>query len=281
MTIAEALQTSARRLADMDLRDPGRDASYLLTFAISRDRAFVIAHPEYELSSSEAAKFNSFIERRSMSEPVQYITNKQEFFGLEFFVDPSVLIPRPETELLVEHSLDFLRSRTSRRFLELGVGSGCISVSILKNEIGASGFAFDVSENAIKTASRNAEAHGVADRLTFDVSDLFDNVPQEQFDLVVSNPPYIASDEYAELDREVRDFEPTIALTDGNDGLSVIEKILLTSPKYLASGGLLLVEIGWKQSDAVLGMIDPSQWSSVEMIPDLQGHMRTLKALKG
>ncbi len=281
MTIAEALDLSTRRLAGSGLRDPSRDASCLLMFAIGRDRAFVIAHPEYELSPSEAARFNEFIDRRSLSEPVQYITNKQEFFGLEFFVDPSVLIPRPETELLVENSLDFLRPRTSRRFLELGVGSGCISVSILKNEPAASGFAVDVSENAIQTASRNAEAQAVADRLTFAVSDLFDYVPREHFDLVVSNPPYIASDEHSELDREVRDFEPATALTDGNDGLSLIEKIILLSPKYLTSGGLLLVEIGWKQSDAVLGMIDPSQWSSVEMIPDLQGHMRTLKALKG
>ncbi len=281
MTIAEALDLSTRRLAGSGLRDPGRDASYLLTFAIGKDRAFLVGHPEYELSASESERFNEFVDRRSFSEPVQYITNKQEFFGLDFFVDPSVLIPRPETELLVEHSLEFLRSRASRRFLELGVGSGCIAVSILRNELAASGFAVDVSEDAIRTASRNAEAHGVDDRLTLERSDLFENVPLELFDLVVSNPPYIASDEHAELNREVRAHEPAIALTDGDNGLTLIEKIIQTTPTYLVTSGILLIEIGWKQSDSVLEMLNESEWPSVDLIPDLHGHLRGLKAVKG
>lgn len=276
MNVADALKFGGAELTAAGIAEPLREANSLLQFAIARDHAFIIAHPEYDLSENEAELFNNSIARRANREPFQHITGRQEFYGLDFLVTPDVLIPRPETELIVERAIELIADLPSPRFLEVGVGSGCISVAILKNSPKAAALAVDISEPAIDIARRNAEMHAVNDRLQVLSSDVFAGLPTETFDLIVSNPPYVALAEYADLQPEVRDHDPRMAVTDGSTGLTIIERIIAGAPKYLSSGGHLLIEIGHGQSERVSSLIDPTIWLSAEFIPDLQTIPRTL-----
>ena len=278
MTIDDALKFGARSLANAGLAEPQREANSLLQFAIARDRAFTVAHPEYELSDSEAKLFQTSIVRRAAREPFQHIAGKQEFYGLDFLVTPDVLIPRHETELIVERAIEMLAEHKAPRFLEIGVGSGCISVAILTHSPGATALAVDISEPAINIARQNAEMHNVSGRLAVIASDVFENVPDELFDLIVSNPPYVPIAEYAGLQPEVRDHDPRIAVTDGSTGLTIIEQIVAGSPTSLKPGGHLLMEIGFSQGHAVRSMFDEASWASTDVLPDLQGIPRTVVA---
>ncbi len=279
MTIAEALKFGSEALIKAGIAEPLRETNSLLQFALGRDRAFTVAHPEYELTVSEAALFQTSITRRAAREPFQHIVGRQEFYGLDFLVTPDVLIPRPETELIVERSIGLLSDLPAPRFLEIGVGSGCISVAILKHVPKASALACDTSESAISVASRNAAMHAVSDRLTIIGSDVFENVPNDRFYLVVSNPPYVPVAEYMKLQPEVRDHDPRMAVTDNSTGLTIIERIVADSPKFLISGGHLLMEIGLGQRDAVLARFAFGRWKSIDFIPDLQGIPRTVDAV--
>jgi release factor glutamine methyltransferase len=198
---------------------------------------------------------------------------------LEFTVTKDVLIPRPETEMLVEAAIEILRENA--RFCEVGIGSGCVSVSILHKVKTASAIGLDASERALAVAERNAKAHRVLERLELKLSNVFDNLQNEKyekFDLIVSNPPYISSEEMKTLQREVRDFEPHIALTDGKDGLSIVEKIIGDAPNFLKADGFLLMEIGFNQAIKVQEMFDKTIWREVGILPDLQGILRMVKA---
>jgi release factor glutamine methyltransferase len=222
--------------------------------------------------------FRGFVRRRAAREPFQYITGRQEFYGLEFIVTPDVLIPRPETEIIVENALEILSGTANPSFCEVGVGSGCISAAILHELQTVSGIGLDVSKTALAIAGKNAEKHGVADRLKLIVSDVFNQLNGEKFDLIISNPPYISAAEMTALQREVRDFEPRAALTDDGDGFSIIEKIVADAPRHLKENGFLLMEIGFGQAEKVSAMFDLKFWQAVEILPDLQGIARTVKA---
>jgi len=279
MNISSALSSAAEILKDAGVPDPRREAASLLASALNRPSSFLIAHPEYELKDDETARFDGFIARRAAREPFQYITERQEFYGLEFGVTPDVLIPRPETEILVEEAIKELKIPNELKklaFCEIGVGSGCISISILHNVPNAAAIAIDISKKAISVAQRNSENHGVADRLTFIEGDLFAGI-DHKFDLIVSNPPYISDADLTDMQKEVRDFEPHNALFAGTDGLDVIRRIIGEAPKHLDSGGLLLIEIGFGQSKILRDQVDPTVWSKLEVIPDLQGIERILK----
>lgn len=277
-TLSEVLEEGERRLRAAGVVDARRDSSTLAVLALGRDRSFAYAHPEYVLSDNEHARIEVFFRRRENREPLQHIRGTQEFYGLEIAVTPDVLIPRPETELLVERAIARLRGLEAPRFLDVGVGSGCISVSILHNIPASAGVAVDISPAAIAVARRNAKTHGVADRLELIESDLFDRVPARKFHLVASNPPYVPVNDLAELQPEVRDHDPRMALTDGGDGLSVIEAIVREAPGFLLSGGGLLVEIGFGQAEAALEMLSPGVWGHAEVLPDLQKIPRVLAA---
>ena len=277
-SVADCLKVGTQALHDAGVPDALRQATSLLQFAIARDRAFIIAHPEYQLTDNEEELFQSSVARRSAREPFQHIVGRQEFYGLDFIVTPDVLIPRPETELIVERAIELLSSLASARFLEIGVGSGCISVAILKHCPKSSATAVDISEPAIEVARRNATMHGVDQRLDILRSDIFGSIADEKFDLIVSNPPYVPLDEYADLQPEVRDHDPRIAVTDGSTGLTVIERIIDHAPQHLGSSGHLVMEIGYDQHERVLSLFDPAIWKSVGFLPDLQGIARTVDA---
>lgn len=247
-----------------------------------KDRAFLIARPEYELSGEEEKRFREFLERRAAREPFQHITGRQEFYGLDFVVTKDILIPRTETELIVENACGILRDKENPAFCEVGVGSGCISVSILHEIKTASAIGFDVSEKAIEIARLNAVNNGVINRLGLKISDVFAALETEKFDLIVSNPPYIPRQDIEALQPEVRNFDPLTALTDGADGFSIIEKIIRESPFFLKPDGFLLLEIGFNQAAKVREMFRAETWRSVKILPDLQGIPRVVRArLKG
>lgn len=270
-TISAHLKNGFETLSKAGLADPQREASSLLELALGRDKVFLIAHPEYEPTIDQEKRYNAILERRAAREPFQYIAGKQEFYGLDFVVTPDVLIPRPETEMLVERSIAVLIEHASPRFFEIGVGSGCISVSILKNVENATALGGDISDVALNVAAENAQMHGVGERMELLKADVFENVPREKFNLIVSNPPYIPLSDLSCLQAEVRDHEPHTALTDGGSGLSIIEKIVSGAPQFLMPGGLLLIEIGVGQAEAVNAMFQNGLWQEVSIEPDFQG----------
>ncbi len=278
MVISEILKNAAGILQQSGVAEPRRESVLLLAFALQKNKTFLIAHPEYKLSAEEEKRFQEFLQRRANREPFQYITGKQEFYGLDFAVTKDVLIPRSETELIVENAIEILRGKENPTFCEIGIGSGCISVSILHEVKTASAIGLDISENTLEIARENSVTHNVLNRLDLKISDVFEVLKNEKFDLIVSNPPYIASENIETLQVEVRCFEPLTALTDGKDGLSIIKKIINDAPKFLKPHGFLLIEIGFNQADKVKSFFSSNVWQKIEILPDLQGIPRIVKA---
>ncbi|HMJ09171.1 MAG TPA: peptide chain release factor N(5)-glutamine methyltransferase [Pyrinomonadaceae bacterium] len=278
MTIREILTEAAAALGAAGIPEHARESSSLAQFALRKDRVFLISNPEYEPNADELARFQNALARRLSREPLQYITGRQEFYGLDLTVTPDVLIPRPETEMLVEKAIELLRDTETPEFAEIGIGSGCISISTLVNATASRAAAVDISPAAIEVARNNAEIHGVSGRLELVESDLFAQFPARRFDLIVSNPPYVPATDLDGLQPEVKSFEPRIALTDGDDGTSIIRRIISGAPAFLKPGGFLVIEIGFDQSPAVSGFLDPAIWTQVEFFPDFQGFPRMLVA---
>lgn len=268
-SIAEALREASRILEDNGVPEARRDANSLLSFVLGKDRTFLISHAEDPVGDDSLDQLRKFVERRAAGEPLQYITGVQDFYGREFRVTPDVLIPRPETELLVEAALEV----SNGEFIcDVGTGSGCIVLTLLCERPKARAVAVDKSEGALEIAKFNASKLSVTERAVFVISDCFDALdPSEyQFDLIVSNPPYVSEPALAGLQREVRDHEPLVALSPGADGLSVIRRLLTDAPAYLKANGHMLMEIGFDQGEKVRNLIDESVWSLLEVRPDLQ-----------
>lgn len=271
MTIAEALLQASQVLRKSGVVEARREAGSLLSFVIDRDRTSLISHAEDVIDPDQFKQFNKLVDRRATGEPLQYVIGKQDFYGREFTVTPAVLIPRPETELLVEIALGLLKDLESPVFCDVGTGSGCIAVSILCERSDARATAVDISPAALEVAKINAVDHGVVDWVVFQVSDLFKSLDSTQFDLVVSNPPYVAEGAIATLQREVREHEPIIALSSGPDGLDHIRRLLIETPAFLKPAGHLVFEIGFDQSEGLQRIIDHSVWKLIEIKRDLQG----------
>lgn len=278
-SIAEAASEAAKILRLSGVQEARREAASLLAHAISRERAFLLTHPEHQLAPSDVSRFRQLVARRAAGEPLQYIKGRQEFFGLEFEVTPDVLIPRPETELLVETALPLLDECDEPPLVcDVGTGSGCISVAILHERARARAVGLDISPRALSVAARNAARHNVASRLKLVSSDCFAalDYSRPRFTMIVSNPPYVAEDALSGLQREVRDQEPRIALTPGPDGLRIIRKLLKDAPRYLLPGGHFLLEIGFDQHAAVTQLIEARVWTLLDIHKDLQGIPRTV-----
>ena len=269
MNIADVLREAAQILQNAGVPEARREAGSLLSFVIEKDRTFLISHADDDLNESEVDQFRGAVERRAVGEPLQYITGVQDFFGREFRVTPDVLIPRPETELLVETALE-VNKAPAISICDVGTGSGCIALTLLCERDDARAVAVDKSPAALDVAKFNAQKLAVADRTEFVVSDCFDSLDEREFDLIVSNPPYVAAGVLEGLQREVRDHEPLIALSPGPDGLSIIRRLVKESPKFLKPNGHLLMEIGFDQGEAVQRLIDANVWELLEVRPDLQ-----------
>jgi release factor glutamine methyltransferase len=267
-SIAEVLREASQILERAGVPEARREAGSLLSFVIGKDRTFLIAHAEDELHDRDVDQFREAVERRAAGEPLQYITGVQDFFGREFRVTPDVLIPRPETELLVEAALEV--SRTAATICDVGTGSGCIALTLLCELSDARAVAVDKSPAALEIANFNAQQLSVANRAEFIISDCFDSLDKREFDLIVSNPPYVSAGVLPGLQREVRDHEPLVALSPGPDGLSVILRLIHEAPAFLKQNGHLIMEIGFDQGEAVNGLIDANVWQLLEIRPDLQ-----------
>lgn len=291
-SIAEAVLQAAHSLRKAGVPEARREAGSLLAYVLGRDRTFIISHAEDPISAEQLEEFQTGLDGRAAGKPLQYITGHQEFFGLDFEVTADVLIPRPETELLVETALELvLKQDGAPTICDVGTGSGCVAISILvelqrlRRCADARAVAIDISEGALAVAQRNAERHSVTGCMSFVLSDCFMAFDQgdkrdkrkpgdssrELFDLIVSNPPYIASGAFSGLQREVRDFEPRLALEAGVDGLTMIRRLLVEAGAFLKTGGNFLFEMGFDQHEAVEQLIDRSIWKFLGIYPDLQG----------
>ncbi len=270
-TAAQAMVTATHRLRAAGVADPARDARVLLAHAaqIEASRVTLIA-PE-ELSDEIADRYEQLIALRAVRVPVSHLIGERQFYGRRFNVSGDVLDPRPETEILIEAAL----AVPFKRVLDLGVGSGCILVTLLAEQEQATGVGVDLSEAACLQASANALLHQLGARVDILRSDWFSDV-EGQFDLIVSNPPYIALDEMDGLDEEVRRYEPEMALTDGADGLDAYRRITAHAPMYLKPDGRILVEIGPTQGQSVAALFLAAGFCDVQVIPDLDGRDRVV-----
>jgi release factor glutamine methyltransferase len=275
LTVNEILGDAAARLAF--LATARRDAELLLLRALERDRAWLLTHGDAGLTAEQAERFHSWVARRARHEPVQYIVGEQEFYGLAFRVTPAVLIPRPETEHLVEETLRRVARETPMRIGDVGTGSGAIAVALAKTLPQAQVTTVDISRAALNVARENAERNGVAERMRFIESDLLNAVAGERFEVVVSNPPYVAESE--ELEPQVREWEPHAALFAGPRGLEVYERLIPQAWDVLVPCGWLLLEIGRGQREALAHLL--RAWDDVEFVADLQRIPRVAIARRG
>ena len=273
MNLREAAREGTARLKKAGVPEAELDAWYLLEWAAGVSRSHYLAYPEEKLTKEQESRFLEALAQRAQRVPLQHITGEQEFMGLSFLVNEEVLIPRQDTEILVEEALKYLKP--DMRFLDLCTGSGCILLSLLHYCPGAKGVGSDLSFGALKTAEKNRERLGLCAELK--ESDLFEKI-EGRFDMIVSNPPYIPSEAIAGLMEEVRMHEPLMALDGHEDGLYFYRRIAKTSPRYLKEGGWLCLEIGFDQGESVPALLRDEGFDEIEVIRDLAGLDRVVKA---
>jgi release factor glutamine methyltransferase len=283
--IFEAITGAAARLSRKNIESSRFDAELLLCHVLERDRAWLLAHLHDFLEPEHANIFALRIDRRAMREPLQHILGFQEFWGLRFSVNPDVLIPRPETEFLVEAALSAIGTRSAPLIIDLCTGSGCIAISLAKELPAARLIATDRSEAALAVARRNALNHEVADRIIFLSGDLFQPLVSQDLlgkvDVIVTNPPYIREMDLDSLQPEVRDYEPRISLIAGPEGIEIASLILKQAPAYLKPGGTLLMEMGMGQENALLLMMNEAGlYGASDIIKDLAGIGRVIRTKK-
>ena len=300
MDIRAALKEGIARLRAANTPSHTLAAEILLIHALGHDRTWLYTHPEVILDSAAAKKYFALVDRRASGEPTQYLTGKQEFWGLEFEVSHDVLIPRPETEHVVEVALERLGPRGIKinlhtgapnprlRIADVGTGSGCLAVALARELPHAEIFATDSSAPALAVAKRNAAGHAVADRIHFEQADLLANHLHESrittsesrlFDLIVSNPPYVAGNVADQLPREVRDHEPGLALFPGPTGLEIYARLIEQAGPLLRPGGILVLELGHDSANHVRGIFTgQAGWTKVSLTNDLAGIPRVIAA---
>ena len=271
MTVQMALLQGTRLLEDAQVTAPRLTAEVLLSHAMRRERVYLFAHPEQELRQVEWLHYGRYLHERMMGKPTQYITRRQEFYGREFRVTRDVLIPRPESEHVVEVALRLARG--ARRLLDVGTGSGALAVT-LQLETGAEAWATEISPSAAVVASQNAARLGA--RVAVVVCDVMDAIASESMDLIVANPPYVPLAQRDGLQREVRDWEPDRALFAGESGFEIYERVVAAAPRVLRPGSWLIMELGFGSRDRVAALLHG--WQDVEIAPDLAGIPRVIAA---
>lgn len=286
MTLFEVINKASERFTEAGITNSRLDAELLLCHTLGKDRAWLLAHIREAVDEQHRELFEQAVDRRALREPLQYILGKQEFWGLDFMVTQDVLIPRPETELIIETALTLVPNKdVPLTILDLCTGSGCIAVSLAKELTSARIFASDKSEKALDVARENARRHGVADRVRFLEGDLFGSLEEldlrGQVDIMVSNPPYVPSEEYSTLQPEVRDHEPQMALLAGQNGTEIHQRIIDEAPEFLRSEGALIMEMGMGQAEALEHMIrENGTFNKPDVLKDLAGIERVIVARK-
>jgi release factor glutamine methyltransferase len=288
--LKESLTSAIGRLTTVNVPSPRMNAELLLIFTLSCDRAYLYAHPERELTDDEAARYETALAERIRGVPAQYITGHQEFWGMDFIVSPAVLIPRPETEHVIESVLELVKERSVRtigiggqqspqplRIVDVGTGSGCIALALAKELPEAEIRATDISPAALEVARANAARHQLERRVQFHPTDLLAGL-RPHFDFVVSNPPYVSESEEDQVQLEVRKFEPRAAVFGGPTGVEVIARLIPQAQAVLRPGGWLVIEVSGTTASRVCDLLDG--WDEISTVPDLQSIPRVVRARK-
>ncbi|MCS6831716.1 MAG: peptide chain release factor N(5)-glutamine methyltransferase [bacterium] len=273
MTINHLIAYGMQVLQQAGVDTPRLDAELLLANVLGVGRAYLYAHPEEEVDAGVLQEWQRHLERRARREPLAYILGKAEFCGLEFTVTPDVLVPRPETEVLVEAAV----ARQPATIADIGTGSGCIAITVAVNLPQAQVWATDISEAALRVARENVERHGVAGRVRLLQGDLLQPLTGMRLDVIVSNPPYVAESERLSLQPEVREWEPSQALFAGDDPLQFHRRLAAEAHFHLREGGWLMVEVGLGQAEAVASLLEEAGYQQVRILNDLAGIGRVVE----
>ena len=270
MTIKDIIVKYSKELEEIS-PTPRLDVETLLQKVLGVDRLYILLNLERVLSEDEEQLFNKFINERLNNRPIAYIVGNREFMGLDFFVKEGVLIPRPDTEVLVEEVIELAKKKDAKNILDVGTGSGAITVSLAKYLENVKVTSVDISDIALEIGKRNAISNEVDDRINFVKSDLFTNIDKEtKFDIIVSNPPYIKREVIETLDKQVKDYEPYNALEGGVDGLDFYRAITKQAKNYLKKGGILAYEVGHDQSEDVSKLMEMDGYTNIYTLKDLQ-----------
>ncbi len=279
MVIGDELSRVISVLKESGNDNPYFEAHLIFRHVLNLSPTDLVLSRNKEISTKDIEMIDEYVKRRVNKEPLQYILKSQEFMGLEFYVDENVLIPRQDTEVLVEHILEHFANKAIS-CIDFGTGSGCIAISIAKFNENALIKAVDISKNALEIAKKNAEANKVFDRVSFEEADIFEYEAYGKHDLIVSNPPYIKSEDILGLQKDVKSFEPSLALDGGESGLLYYERIIKIAPKLLKKNGMLAFEIGYDQADDVGKMME-NDFSDIKIIKDLCGNNRVISGIIG
>lgn len=277
LTIHDLLKEGSQRLKDENIASSRLDAELILCNLLDVDRVYLYMYREKEVVAGVREKFWEAIEKRADHMPLQYIVNKQEFMGLDFYLEEGILIPRPDTEILVEKVLEIYRDRYGPKrvkIMDIGTGSGAIAVSLARYIEDSRVTAIDICPRALELARKNAASNQVAGKITFHLGSLFQPIGREEYksyDFIISNPPYIPSWEIPTLDRGVKDYEPSLALDGGEDGLDFYRHISKDSIDYLKEGGWLMFEIGYNQGKDVREILEINGFKNIRVFKDLAG----------
>ncbi len=281
MVMRKLFADCCTQLREAGIPDAPTDVRILIDFVMGKGALFAARYPQYEPNLEEYGRLTKLIQQRAAHVPVAYLLGEKEFMGLSFVVNPHVLIPRGDTECLVEAALDCLKQdfeNQAARVLDIGTGSGAIAVSMAKYWEQAVVSGIDISDAALQTAEKNAQHCQVAQRCRFWNCDIMKEIPEGSYDMVLSNPPYIPPDVLAGLEPDVRDYEPRGALTDEKDGLDFYRRISLITPKFLKKRGVLFLEIGCEQERAVVEILKNDGWNEISVRHDLAGRPRVVSA---
>lgn len=276
MELRHAIQHAEQRLEAAHVGSPRMNAELLVMFVLGCDRAYLYAHSERALTKHEMAHYDDALGERARGVPAQYITGHQEFWGMDLIVSPAVLIPRPETEHVIETVLELARDAPPHNMVDVGTGSGCIALALAKEFPQARIHATEISAEALEIARANAARHQLEDRIRFQETDLLAGMEQGAFDYVVSNPPYIGDWEVDSVEAQVRRFEPRLALFAGPSGLEVFARLIPEARKVLQPGGWLIMEIGHSGRERVCELL--KDWEEIRITNDLQGIARVVAA---
>ena len=279
MNIEEILKKEINNLKQNNIENSTLKAKILLANILKVKKEYLLIHSEEEIKQEDKIKYENCIKELIKGKPLQYITNKQEFMGLNFYVDENVLIPQPDTEILVEKAIEIAETTQKNKILDMCTGSGCIAISLAKKINNAQITAVDISNSALNVANKNAINNNVENKIKFINSDMFNNI-EEKFDIIVSNPPYIETETINKLEIEVQN-EPHVALDGGIDGLKFYKIIANNAFEYLNENGYLLLEIGYNQQESVTQLLqDTGKYKNIETIKDLGGNYRVVIARK-
>lgn len=283
MEIRELLEIGKKKLTGREFVDPIKESIFILSKILDVDRSYIYINLDKWVNENQGKQFLEIIDRRALGEPMSYIFNRKEFMGINFFVENGVLIPRPETEILVEYIIDYIKKNFKEEkinLLDIGVGSGAISLSIANFCKNVEVLGIDISDQAISVSNENLDRLAL-ENISFRKSDLFENIEtDEKFSIIVSNPPYIKTDVIRSLQTDVKEFEPKLALDGGIDGLLFYRRITKESRAQLLDEGMLIYEIGFDQGEKVKGIMLDAGFKGIKIIKDLQGLDRIVLGFK-